>query len=63
MADLRQRRAWYGEHQNGNGGLELTVGDNGIWLLFYHTRDAQEQKSVCLIARGTASRDSFGRPV
>lgn len=60
---LKQRTAWRGAHENAPGELELTVGRNGAWFLFFHSLDAGKQKMVCLIARGGNSRELFGRPV
>lgn len=63
LADLKQRPAWRGAHGERPGELELTVGSNGVWFLFFHSVDAGKRKTVCLIARGEDSREIFGRPV
>ena len=61
--NLRLRRSWRGSHENQAGELELAVGRNGTWYLFYHGRDRQDHPRVCLIARGRQSQALFGNPV
>ena len=63
LKELKQRTAWRGVHENEMGELELTVGRNGAWFLFYHAIDTGNRKLVCLVARGRLSRESFGSPV
>jgi hypothetical protein len=61
--ELRHQRVWRGAHENGLGDLEITVGRDGSWSMFFYSTDNAGDEHVCLVARGTASTEMFGRPV
>ena len=63
LKELKQRRAWRGAHENGQGEIEVTVGRDGSWTMFYYSVNRAGVEQACVIARGGGSRESFGRPV
>ncbi|MDA4843960.1 hypothetical protein [Hoeflea poritis] len=63
IEQLELNRVWRGRHENGEGALELTTNRKGQWLLLYRSMDSQDRKLVCVVARGSDSREWFGRPV
>jgi|GEM_PF-2910929 len=63
LKELKQRKAWRGAHENGHGDIEVTVGRDGSWYMFYYSVNEAGVEQACVIARGIGSRETFGRPV